>query len=135
MDFEEYDWASEFSGINADEAAERFTDIIMRTLRGRVRCKLTTVRTSSHPWLNDRCREALANKMVARGTPDAIIERDRCSEILFEEHTRYIMKIISKLADLPNASKNCGNLQTLSKAKQEEQRERVGFEGNRWVMG
>ena len=39
MDFKEYDWVSKFSGINADEAAERFTDIIMRTLRGRVRCK------------------------------------------------------------------------------------------------
>ena len=48
--------------------------------------------------------------MEARGTPDAIIERDRCSEILFEEHTRYIMKMRGELSDLPNSSKKLWKL-------------------------
>ena len=110
MDFEECDWALEFSGMNADEAAEHLTDKIMNTLRRRVRCKLSTVRTSSHPWLNDRCKVALKKKMEARGTPNAIIERDRCSEILFEEHTLYIMKMRRQLAGQPNSSKKIWKL-------------------------
>ena len=36
MYFEECDWASEFSGLTADEAAERFTDIIVNTFRRRL---------------------------------------------------------------------------------------------------
>ena len=36
MDFEECDWALEFSGMNADEAAEHLTNKIMNTLHYRL---------------------------------------------------------------------------------------------------
>ena len=104
-DFAEYDWEKALEGLDADGAAEAFTNTIMDILRRRVRSRKSRVRISSHPWLNDRCREALTRKMQAKGTADEIPARDRCSEVLHEEHARYVDRMRQKMHALPNSSK------------------------------
>ncbi len=101
----EYDWDTEFAHLSADDAATRFTDIVMEILRRHIRCRTTKVHISTHPWLNDRCRDAIADKLRARGTEEEIRARDQCSAVLYEEYIKYVDRTRIKLRELPSSSK------------------------------
>ena len=60
---------------------------------------------SSHPWLNDRCRHAIDAKIAARGGPDEVTARDRCSEVLLSEFNAYTARTRTKLQGLRSSAK------------------------------
>ena len=88
--------------MNADDATNLFTNNITETERHHVRSKRSTVRISSHPWLNDRCKAALVRKQNARGAPNALPGRDRCSAIIHDEYSGFVNKMKAKLKKSPN---------------------------------
>ena len=45
--------------------------------------------SSSHPWLNDRCRNAVERKNKAYGHSDFGMLAKECSQILLEEYHRH----------------------------------------------
>ncbi len=99
------DWDTDLAALNVDEAASLVTSAIMDTLRKHVRHKKSAVRVSTHPWLNDRCREAIDKKITARGTDTEITTRDECSRVLSEEHLKYVERTRKKLGKLASSSK------------------------------
>ena len=61
---------------------------------------------STHPWLNERCIEAIRLKNASAG-PEAFVARTReCNGIIFEEHTKYIVRMRDKLANEKRGSKS-----------------------------
>ena len=62
-------------------------------------------RKSTHPWLNERCRNALMQKNNAEGTDRFEAERLRCIQVLGEERAAYVESIKLKLQNLRRHSK------------------------------
>ena len=105
--FRDVDWVATFSGLDADEMAQRFVDEIIVCLDRFVPTKDIFTNTSAHPWLNDKCRQAIDAKLDAIGTFREVEARDSCSQTLVHEHDKYINKMRRKLAELPNSSRGC----------------------------
>ena len=59
---------------------------------------------SSHPWLNDRCRNALARKRAASGTDAFLDARDECSRTLADEYNKYVSRMRARLGELSSSS-------------------------------
>ncbi len=85
--------------------ALRFGARITEVLNELVPKKCITATPNAHPWLNDRCRQVIDEKMSAVGTPLEIPARDRCSKALTEEHDKYISRVRRKLSRLPRSSR------------------------------
>ena len=62
-------------------------------------------RLSSHPWLNDRVREAVRKKAAAHNTPIEEAETLRCSVVVLEEFKKYTATTRNKLTSLGSGSK------------------------------
>ncbi len=99
------DWDRSFAGLSVDEMALRFEDKITAVLRQFVPTKSITTTPKAHPWMNDRCRFAIDEKISAKGTPEEIPARDKCSKILTEEHDKYVNRVRKKLSRLPRSSR------------------------------
>ena len=67
--------------------------------------KVVETKKSTHPWLNNRCMNAILRKNDSEGS--AHFERDRlnCISVLGEERTKYVERTKAKLASLPRRSK------------------------------
>ncbi len=104
-DLSSKNWDAELSNLSVDEAAAHVNKVIMEVLRKHVRHKRSKVRISTHPWLNDRCREAIEAKNAAMGSENEHIARDKCSKILSEEYLKYVERTKSKLSGLKNSAK------------------------------
>ena len=64
----------------------------------------------THPWLNDRCRTLIDNKVRADGT-SAYEEKQRlCSEGLLCEYNAYIQRIRQRLMGLHSSPEKCWKL-------------------------
>ena len=85
--------------------AKVFEETIRQTLRELVPTKTISNTSSSHPWLNDRCRSAIDKKLDALGTDQEVIARDHCSQVLLEEHDNFLERTRKKLSKLPGSSK------------------------------
>lgn len=105
QDFDAVDWQDLFAGLTADDTAEAFTEVMTRIIRKHVPSKMSWMRISSHPWLNDRCRATIDAKIRARGTANERSERDKCSSVLLDEYNAYVAKTKAKLSELPGSSK------------------------------
>ena len=99
------DWDDKLNGMDVDSAAVCLSDVIMEILRKHVRHKRSRMTVSSHPWLNDRCRQAIADRIAAKGTLGDATARDNCSKILWEEHTKYVERMKTKLSGMKSSSK------------------------------
>ena len=104
-DLAERDWDLELIELNADSAAEYVTAILKDTICRHVRHKTVRQRVSTHPWLNDRCREAIDARISAKGTTAELTTRDECSRVLGEEYTKYVDRTKETLAKLSSSSK------------------------------
>ena len=71
---------------------------------------------SSHPWLNDRCEEAINKKNEAEGSDEFEAARLACAEILATEHQKYVEKVRTKLATLKRGSLNDSVIQPTPKS-------------------
>ena len=48
------------------------------------------VRKSSHPWLNNTCKQLVLKNHAAHGTPEYGMVRNQCSEGLYHEYSKYV---------------------------------------------
>ena len=81
-------WDSILTGLTVDEMAVRFEEKIAEVLDELVPKKTVSATPKAHPWLNDRCRKAIDDKMASANTPNAVEVRDRCSQVLTERQVR-----------------------------------------------
>ena len=126
-DLEAVDWDQVlFEGENeatpelADEAVERFTNFVLTSARKHVPSKTCSVRKSTHPWLNDRCRELVRRKQEAENTP---LHRERlleCSQGVLEEYRKYVQRTREKMRKLPRSSKRWWKLSKALSLKAEK---------------
>ena len=99
-----FNWGDILAG-DADAAAENFTATVLSTAKEFIPCEMRTDFKSTHPWLNDRCRELLRRKRAAFGTPGFQTARDNCSAGMREEFFKFVDDTKKKLSELPKSSK------------------------------
>ena len=99
-------WEDDMDGLDTDDAASFFTERVLQVLRKHVRNRRANIRISSHPWLNDRCRDAIAAKHAAKGSSEEIQRRDACSGVLSEEHSKYIERTRATLSNLSSSARS-----------------------------
>ena len=96
---EEVHWNSLFENLNSSDAAALFTEVVLEHVSHCIPSRVHKVVTRSHPWLNERCVNAIKEKRDAIGTQAFSQMRDRCSAILLEEYNKFIRKVRVKLTD------------------------------------
>ena len=63
------------------------------------------MRKQSHPWLNEKCREAIEKKNEAEDTPSFEDARSSCAQVLAAEYQKHISDLKTKINALPKGSK------------------------------
>jgi len=101
------------SNLDLDVATERFTLSILAAARVHIPCRSFCDYKGKHPWLNDRCRNAIATKHAHEGTPHFTFQRDRCSQILTEEYFAYVARIRQDIKRLDRGSKKWWKLNAM----------------------
>ena len=59
----------------------------------------------SHPWVNDRYRELVREKIAVAGTDNYAFACEKCSRGFFEEYLKYVKRTQQELSKLPRGSK------------------------------
>jgi len=103
-DLRAFDWTMLERGT-AEDALNNFLEILWQSLLKHIPRKQIVNKKSTHPWLNDRCKNAIKKKNSAEGTVHFEKEQRLCTRILGEERAKYIEATKIKLANLPKGSK------------------------------
>ena len=102
--FADTDWR-DLLGHNANEAAEHFAGYVLSCAKECIPSRTIGHQKSSHPWLNERCRAAIAKKHSREGCADYAEAAQQCSTIIGSEYQDYVQRLRSKLLSLPRSSK------------------------------
>ena len=97
-----WDWIDH---ISSTEGAGRLTRFILEVAAAYIPNEEVYERKSSHPWINDRCRRAVAKKHASAGQQNFQTVAVECSRILLEEHQLYIKRLRTKLLRTKTSSK------------------------------
>ena len=89
----------------AEDALTSFQEILWHHLIKFIPRRMIREMKRSHPWLNERAKEAIMRKNNAEGTPSYSEKREEYARILAEERKKYIQRMKEKLQDLPKKSK------------------------------
>ena len=84
---------------------EYFLEVLWLHLAKHIPRKNLEIVKSSHPWVNQRSRDAIAEMNNAQNTPNAVAAADKCSAVLAEERQKHVQKVKDKLATLKKGSK------------------------------
>jgi len=103
-DLRHFDWAMLQNG-SAEDSFTNFFEALWQFLLKYIPQKQITSKKSTHPWLNERCKNAILKKNQAEGTTRFDYEQVQCTKILGEERAKYIEQTKIKLANLPKGSK------------------------------
>ena len=103
-DLQAYDWNKLGEGT-AEESLQYFLEILWYHLVKHIPRTTIKNRKSTHPWLNDRSKAAIARKNAAEGTARFEEERNKCMQVLNEERALYVQKTKEKIASLKRSSK------------------------------
>ncbi len=103
--FRDIDWATKFADLDADDSAQRLFDAIIEGIDRFIPSRTVTMTSSTHPWINERCRQAIDARLDAIGTTHEIQARDDCTRILVQEHDKYVNKMRKKLHELPSSTR------------------------------
>ena len=87
-----FDWSSLRQGT-AEDSLTYFLEVLWNLLIKHIPRKDIVSRKSTHPWLNERCRNALVQKNGAEGTNRFEAERLRCIQVLGEERAKHVQCI------------------------------------------
>ena len=128
-------WAEVFDTSGADEAAERFTALVLDAVEACVPSRWITEKLHAHPHLNDACREAMERKHASAGSPDFPAARNACMRVFRNTHEAYVCKAIEDLKKLAPLSRGwwklCGAL--LTKAAGRENILPLSRSGDEWA--
>ena len=95
---------------SVDVAALRLTAILLSVCDSFVAKRTVVEKSSSHPWLNERCRVAVLEKQDAFGTDSYAAKCISCSAVLREEYGAYVLSVKRRLAHLRSGSKQFWSL-------------------------
>ena len=101
---QETDW-SVLHGGSVNDAVNYFYQVLRNVMHAHIPCVTMPFQKSSVPWLNDKCKLAIARKHAAEGTRLYEQERDKCQDVLREEKQKHIIKLRTKMQELPQGSK------------------------------
>ena len=74
-----------------DTAAQRLTDMLLSVCDSFVTRRVLLERSCSHPWLIERCRNAVAVGQAAFGTDNYAAQCLLCTVVLKEEFSCYVL--------------------------------------------
>jgi len=103
-DLHQYDWHQLQKGT-AEEALRIFLEVLWLHLVKYIPRRKIDIMKRSHPWMNDRSKQAIMEKNNAEGTPRFVTASAKCATVLAEERTKHVQKVKDKMAALPKASK------------------------------
>ena len=86
-------------------AVQRFTDLVLNTARKHVPVTTRVAQKQTHPWLNERCRNLVAEAQAAQGTHQHGDKLKQCSQGVFQEYLAYVEQTKKKLKKFPRASR------------------------------
>ena len=90
---------------SAEEALTYFLEVLWyHCMKSIPRVKVTNSK-NTHPWLNERSKQAILRKNNVEGIANLETERRKCTEILNEERQRYVQEAKDKMNELPRDSK------------------------------
>ena len=98
------EWHALLNG-GADEAARTMTETLLSNARRFIPQRQLREEKSSHPWINDRCREAISVKNQADGSDKFKAACESCTVILQQEYAKYLQSLQDRLKGLPKMSK------------------------------
>ena len=98
------DWSVLRHGT-ADDAAKKFLEILWTYLCAFNPYEKIEFRKRSHPWINERCEQAIKRKNAAEGTHQFQDMQKECASILSNEYQPYLLKLKKKIASLKKGSK------------------------------
>ena len=87
----EMDWKNLRTGT-AEDALVYFLEILWYCLVTYIPRQKIIITKRSHPWLNERSKEAIRRKSLAEAGAAFEQERARCTQVLAEEHAKYLKK-------------------------------------------
>jgi len=103
-DLQEIDWAPLKKGTSQD-ALNYFLEMLWYAFNRHIPYKAVEIKKQSHPWLNDRCENAITKKNILEGSKDFTAAQSSCNEVSAEEYQEYLGKLKSKIATLKKGSK------------------------------
>jgi hypothetical protein len=74
------------------EATARFTDFLVTTARKYVPVETKYLQKATHPWLNNKCRELVAEAHAAVGTHRHAEKLRVCSDGIVKEYYAYVAR-------------------------------------------
>ena len=80
------DWVQLYGASNVDEIVTIFISTVLDAAKLFIPYESKEIQKSSHPWLNDRCKDLALAKQAAFGTSIFAEKKDACSKGLFEEY-------------------------------------------------
>ena len=105
----EMDW-QKLQKDTAEDALNYFMEILWALLCTHIPFEEINFVKTSHPWLNERCREAIQRKNASEGTAEFDENRHSCSKILAAEYQVHLGKLKKKISDLSKGSKQWWSL-------------------------
>jgi len=89
----------------AEDALNFFMETLWVLLCTFIPYKKINFEKKTHPWINERCSEAIRKKNDAENTPAFEAKRQLCAQVLAEEYQRHIAKLKEKISNLTKGSK------------------------------
>ena len=99
-----FDWHQLRRGT-AEDALALFQEVLWNHLLKYIPRRTIRTTKRSHPWLNERSKEAIRKKNEAEGSELFEAECKKCMQVLAEERASHVAKLKSKLSTLPKSSK------------------------------
>ena len=103
------DWQPMHRG-SVDQAADWFSKFIWFMCMKHIPYERKDEIKCSHPWLNQRCREALNRKRMHEDSPTYDQMSRECANIIAAEHTKYVEKLKNKISNLKKCDKRWWSL-------------------------
>ena len=103
-------WAGVFQGHSASDGAKNLTETILDYAARFIPFGTKQVPRGQHPWINDKCRQMMAEKIDAYGTPNYEQKRERCSQELLKSYSHFISRTKERIKNLPSSSKHWWHL-------------------------
>ena len=91
--------------LDSSAAAARLTATILQVARQHIPVKRVALSQEAHPWLNDRCRQLVQQKVAAAGTDGASDAAALCSRGLLEEYRKWVENMRARMRSLRRGSK------------------------------
>ena len=104
QDLKAFDWSPLHSG-SVDHAVDHFYDVLTRLCENRIPHETLTIKNSSHPWMDDKCYEAVRRKNEMENTDGYEEESEKWARILAHAYDKHVEKLKIEIAGLKKNDK------------------------------